>query len=87
MEKAMIHKQTMMSHPNGISSFAVTLRISPDASILEEGESLHFSFDEFEIRDGKSKCAAVSMLEPEYLEDNWVKVQVFVLDEEKMNRL
>ena len=44
-------------------------------------------FDEFEIRDGRSKCAAVSMLEPEYLEDNWVKVQVFVLDQEKMNRL
>lgn len=87
MEKAMIHKQTMVSHPNGISSFAVTLRISPDASILEEGESLHFSFDELEIRDGKSKCAAVSMLEPEHLENNWVKVQVFVLDEEKMNRL
>ena len=82
MEKAMIHKQTMMSHPNGISSFAVTLRISPDASILEEGESLHFS-----LRDGKSKCAAVSMLEPEYLENNWVKVQVFVLDEEKMDQL
>lgn len=87
MEKAMIHKKTMMSHQNGIPSFAVTLRISPDASILEEGESLYFSFDEFEIRDGKSKCAAVSMLEPECLEDNWVKVQVFVLDEEKMNQL
>ncbi|MEE1192401.1 MAG: hypothetical protein UHO63_08705 [Blautia sp.] len=87
MEKAAIHKQTMMSQQNGISSFGVTLRISPNAEILEDGESLHFMFDEFEIRDGKSKCAAVSMLEPEYLEDNWVKVQVFVLDQEKMNRL
>lgn len=87
MEKAAIHKQTMMSQQNGISSFAVTLRISPDTEILEDGESLHFTFDEFEIRDGRSKCAAVSMLEPEYLEDNWVRVQVFVLDEEKMNKL
>ena len=91
MEKAMIHKQTMMSHPNGISSFAVTSAHAKSMGgsqvFLEEGESLHFSFDELEIRDGKSKCAAVSMLEPEYLEDNWVKVQVFVLDEEKMNRL
>ena len=87
MEKAAIHKQTMMSQQNGISSFGVTLRISPNAEILEDGESLHFMFDEFEIRDGKSKCAAVSMLEPEYLEDNWGKVQVFVLDQEKMNRL
>lgn len=87
MEKAAIHKQTMMSQQNGISSFGVTLRISPNAEILEDGESLHFMFDEFEIRDGRSKCAAVSMLEPEYLEDNWVKVQVFVLDQEKMNRL
>lgn len=87
MEKAAIHKQTMMSQQNGISSFGVTLRISPNAEILEDGESLHFTFDEFEIRDGRSKCAAVSMLEPEYLEDNWVKVQVFVLDQEKMNRL
>ena len=87
MEKAAIHKQTMMSQQNGISSFGVTLRISPNAEILEDGESLHFMFDEFEIRDGRSKCASVSMLEPEYLEDNWVKVQVFVLDQEKMNRL
>ena len=87
MEKAAIHKQTMMSQQNGISSFAVTIRISPNAEILEDGESLHFTFDEFEIRDGRSKCAAVSMLDPEYLEDNWVRVQVFVLDQEKMNRL
>ena len=87
MEKAAIHKQTMMSQQNGISSFALILRISPNAEILEDGESLHFAFDEFEIRDGRSKCAAVSMLEPEYLEDNWVRVQVFVLDQEKMNRL
>ena len=87
IEKAAIHKQTMMSQQNGISSFSVTLRISPDAEILEDGESLHFTFDEFEIRDGRSKCAAVSMLDPEYLEDNWVRVQVFVLDQEKMNRL
>lgn len=87
IEKAAIHKQTMMSQQNGISSFTLTLRISPNAEILEDGESLHFTFDEFEIRDGRSKCAAVSMLEPEYLEDNWVRVQVFVLDQEKMNRL
>ena len=87
MEKAAIHKQTMMSQQNGISSFTLTLRISPNAEILEDGESLHFIFDEFEIRDGRSKCAAVSMLDPEYLEDNWVRVQVFVLDQEKMNRL
>lgn len=87
MEKAAIHKQTMMSQQNGISSFALTLRISPNAEILEDGESLHFTFDEFEIRDGRSKCAAVSMLDPEYLEDNWVRVQVFLLDEEKMNKL
>ena len=87
IEKAAIHKQTMMSQQNGISSFALIHRISPNAEILEDGESLHFTFDEFEIRDGRSKCAAVSMLEPEYLEDNWVRVQVFVLDQEKMNRL
>ena len=87
MEKAVIHKQTMMGQQNGISSFTLTLRISPNAEILEDGESLHFIFDEFEIRDGRSKCAAVSMLDPEYLEDNWVRVQVFVLDQEKMNRL
>ena len=87
MEEAAIHKQTMMSQQNGISSFVLTLRISPNAEILEDGESLHFTFDEFEIRDGRSKCAAVSMLDPEYLEDNWVRVQVFVLDQEKMNRL
>ena len=87
IEKAAIHKQTMMSQQNGISSFALILRISPNAEILEDGKSLHFTFDEFEIRDGRSKCAAVSMLDPEYLEDNWVRVQVFVLDQEKMNRL
>lgn len=81
MEKAQVHKRNM-SVP-----FSVTLRISPDAVIKENEGETTFSFNEYDIRDGRSKCAAVSLLEPEYLEDHLVKIHIFMLEKEKMDLL
>lgn len=81
LEKAEIYKKNMSS------SFSVTLRISPDASITESEEGIVFSFEDYDIRDGRSKCAAIRLLEPEYLEDNYVKLQIFMLEKEKMDLL
>ena len=92
LEKAEIQKENMMSQgitAGGFSvpAFSVTLRISPDAAIAKEEDGLLFRFEDYDIRDGRSKCAAVSLLEPEWLEDNCVKLDVFVVSEEKMGAL
>ena len=81
MEKAEIHKRNMSA------PFSVTLRISPDAVIKENEGETTFSFADYDIRDGRSKCAAIGLLEPECLEDNLVKVHIFVLEKEKMDLL
>lgn len=91
-EKAEIQKENMVSRgiaagSYDVPAFSVTLRISPDAVVAEEEDGLRFRFEDYDIRDGRSKCAAVSMLEPEWLEDNCVKVDIFVLSEEKMGAL
>lgn len=81
MEKAEIHKNSMSA------PFAVTLRLEPEVTVKEyEGETV-FSFEDYDIRDGRSKCAAIGLLEPECLEDNIVKLHIFVLEKEKMDLL
>lgn len=81
MEKAEIQKENMGS------PFTATLRISPNAEVMEiEGETV-FSFENYEICDGRSKCAAIGLLEPEDLEDSLVKLHIFVLEKEKMELL
>lgn len=79
MEKAKIHKANMNI------PFSVTLRISPDAMVAENEEGAVFSFEDYDIRDGRSKCAAIGLLEPECLEDNFVKLHIFMLEKEKMD--
>lgn len=81
MEKAEIHKQNMNA------PFSVTLRLSPDAVITENEEVITFSFEDYDIRDGRSKCAAIRLLEAECLEDNLVKLHIFLLEKEKMDLL
>lgn len=81
MEKAEIQKRNMSA------PFAVTIRLSPDAVITENEDGIEFSFEDYDIRDGRSKCAAIGLLEPECLEENLVKLQIFVLEKEKMDLL
>lgn len=81
MEKAEIQKENMSS------PFSVTLRINPDAVITENEEGIVFSFEDYDVRDGRSKCAAIRLLDPECLEDNIVKLHIFALDKEKMDLL
>lgn len=81
LEKAEIQKENMGS------PFSVTLRMEPEAAITENEEGTVFSFEDYDIRDGRSKCAAIRLLEPEYLEDALVKVHIFVLTKDKMELL
>lgn len=80
LEKAEIQKENM-------GTFAVTLRIDPEAQVNEEEDGIVFEFDDFDIRDGRSKCAALRLLEPECLDDNIVKLNIFVLSKDKMDLL
>lgn len=81
MEKAEIHKENMSD------MFSVTLRLSPDAVIAENEGETTFSFEDYDIRDGRSKCAAIGLLDVEDLQDNLVKLHIFVLNKEKMDAM
>lgn len=81
MEKAEIQKGNMDV------PFSATIRFSPNTVITEKGEEVVFSFDDYEICDGRSKCAAVGLLEQEGLKEHFVKLHIFVLDKEKMDLL
>ena len=92
LAKAEIHKQNFIEYGESTESLTVpsvsaTLRVSPTAEIEEEGEKLHFRFDDLDIVDGRSKLAAVTMMDQEWLENNYVKVSLFVLDKESMDKL
>lgn len=67
--------------------FSVTLRISPDAVLSEMKDIFTFSFEEFDIRDGRSKCAALRLLEPDYLDGFHIRLDIFALDKENMDSL
>lgn len=81
LEKAEFHK----AHMN--TPFSVTLRLSPDAARKESDEGIVLTFADYDIRDGRSKCAALRLLEPEGLEDCVVKLDIFLLEKEKMDLL
>lgn len=81
MEKAEIQKANISA------PFSVTLRISPDAVVQENEEGAVFSFEDYDIRDGRSKCAAIGLQETEGLEDHIVKLHIFMLEKEKMDLL
>ena len=57
LEKAAIHRRSM---ERGVTPFSVTLRAMPDTGWTAEGEDLVFNDTRWEIRDGKSRVAAVS---------------------------
>lgn len=81
MEKAEIHKRNMSA------PFSVTLRLEPETVLTEHEDGAEFSFETYDIRDGRSKCAAIGLLEPEDMEENLVKLDIFLLDKEKMDML
>ena len=84
LEKAVFHRESMQ---NGMNPFTVTIRLEPEAKKQEEGDSLQVEFEACELRDGKSKTAAICQLGPEVLEGNLAKVHIFLVSKEKMDRL
>lgn len=81
MEKAELQKESLHA------PFWATLRISPDAVITELEDETVFAFEEYEIRDGRSKCAALGLLDAKNREDGFVKLHIFALEKEKMELL
>ena len=81
LEKAAIHRRSM---ERGISSFTVTLRAMPDTGRTTEGEDLFFADAMWEIRDGKSRVAALSRMTEEELDGHEAEVKIFLLTKEKM---
>lgn len=84
LEKAKIHKKNMEM---GIPAFAVTFRMEPASAIEEEGDALLFESSDYEIRDGKSRAAAVLFLDRDQTEGYGAAVKVFLVSKEKMDKL
>lgn len=89
MEKAEIHKINMQRQAGdcfSVPAFSVTLRLEPDSMVQQTGDQILFSIRDYDIRDGKSKAAVLTLLEPEWLAQaqNIVKVHIFILSEDKM---
>lgn len=83
LEKAAIHRRNM---EQGITPFEVTLRLDPD-TVIEAGEDeIRFETGELELRDGKSKAAAVLSLEKKK-RTGAVKAHIFLTTKEQMDKL
>lgn len=91
IEKSLIHKANMVQaceEGRPIVPFIMTLRIdSKECIISKVGDRVIINFEEYEIRDGKSKIAALLQLEPELLENNQLVAHIFVVEKDKMDRL
>ncbi len=84
LSKAEIHKVAMK---DGIPSFSVTVRIEPDSTECTEGEETEFQCIGCELRDGKSKVAAICQMADEQLDGYAVQTEVFQVTKEKMDKL
>lgn len=84
LQKARIYKKYM---ENGVFNFKVTVRLEPDTDISEIGYERIFRFSQFEIRDGKSRAAALCMLPADILEDKETEAEIFLATKEKMDKL
>lgn len=84
LQKARIYKKYM---ENGVFNFKVIVRLEPDTDISEIGYERIFRFSQFEIRDGKSRAAALCMLPEDILEDKETEAEIFLATKEKMDKL
>ena len=71
----------------GISPFTVTLRLEPECRRWEEEGDLILESLDSQVWDGKSRAAAVCMLEGPLPKDAVAMVKVFLATEEKMKKL
>lgn len=84
LEKARIHKANM---ENGIPLFRTVIRTAPGTTCALQGEEIVFELEEYELRDGKSRVAAICLLDQETLEDGEAEADIFLVTPEKMDRL
>lgn len=84
LQKAEIQKTNIAERA---VSFLVTVRLDPDSTVDEEGETVIFHSSSCDLRDGKSKAAAVCLMEQELIGDAAVPIEVFAVSKEKMDKL
>lgn len=84
LSKAEIHKVSMKE---GISPFMVTVRIDCDSAECTNDEETVFQCTGFELRDGKSKVAAICQMAEDELEGYFAETDVFQVTKEKMDKL
>lgn len=82
-EKAAIHRRNM---EQGIAPFEVTLRLDPGTAFEVGEDEIRFEAGELEIRDGKSKAAAVLSLEEEK-RTGAIRAHIFLTTKEQMDKL
>lgn len=91
LEKAQIHKQNILTNENNqhrISPYILTLRVDmeEDIEINEQGTG-EITYNNCEIRDGRSKTCAIVQLGEEWLSDNYAVAHIFNVSREKMDKL
>ena len=84
LEKATIHRRNMI---HGISPFSAVLRIDPDSQMESFEDTILFTCDRIQIRNGASKIAAICQLEVSQLDEGVIPVSIFLATEEKLNEL
>lgn len=87
LDKAQIHKENYIRYGSENAPVSAVIRVSASAKVEKSDETVKVMFEDFDIRDGRSKLAAVTMLDPENVQGSYVKVNLFVLDAESMNKI
>ena len=84
LERAAIHRKNM---ENGIRPFSLLLRGMPDTKFEIDQSNVFFDDVSWEIRDGKSRVAAIKDIEKDFLTGYEIEVTVILATPEKMNAI
>lgn len=84
LEKARIHRNDM---ERSMPVLSVSIRMNPDTKLSWEGEDLLCEGADWEIRDGKSRVAALRGLDSYLLEGGFARARIFRTTKEHLARL
>lgn len=82
LDKAAMQKSHM--NPAAVN---LTIRMGPETEVRQEEGKGFFTCQELELRDGKSKGAAITLMEPKELAEKFARVHIFTVTQDKMARL
>lgn len=84
LQKTRVYKEYM---ENGMINFKVTVRFEPETDVSKDGDDWTFGFSHCELRDGKSRAAAMCMLSEDILQGMEIEAEFFLATKEKMDKL